>query len=269
MDLTQRFTHEDQDVAWDVMGDGPPLILIHGFPWSAQAWRKVAPWLASRRRVYLFDMIGAGASEKRAKQDVSPAAQNQLLAALIRHWGLEKPEVAAHDFGGLCALRGMFLNGLDYGRLTLIDAVGVLPSGSPFFAHVNQHEDAFAGLPAYAHSALFRAYVNAAAHRPLTEEALALYEAPWRGEDGQAAFYRTIAQAGDGFIKEAMVRYQKPACPVRLLWARHDSFIPLAQGRELAERLGAEHAFTVIEDAGHAVQEDAPEALVGALTAEM
>lgn len=269
MKLTQRFTHADQEIAWDVMGDGPPLILIHGFPWSAQAWRKVAPWLAARRRVYLFDMIGTGASEKRAGQDVSPAVQNDLLAALIRHWGVEKPEVVGHDFGGLCALRGLFLNGLDYGRLTLIDAVGVLPSGSPFFAHVNRHEEAFAGLPAYAHSALFRAYVNAAAHRPLAEEALDLYEAPWRGIDGQAAFYRQIAQAGDGYIEEAMARYRAPDCPVRLLWARHDSFIPLTQGRDLAARLGAENALTIIEDAGHAIQEDAPEALVGALMAGM
>ena len=37
--LNERFTFQGQSVAWGSIGDGAPVILIHGFPWSAQAWR--------------------------------------------------------------------------------------------------------------------------------------------------------------------------------------------------------------------------------------
>lgn len=238
--MTETFVHKGQAIAWGRMGDGAPLVLVHGFPWSAQAWRRVAPALATRHTVYWFDMIGCGRSDKHDGQDVSPAVQSDLLAALLRHWGLERPHVVGHDFGGLAALRGHFVEGLRYGRLTLIDAVAVLPSGSPFFAHVRHHEAAFAGLPPYAHEALFRAYI------------------------GQAAFYRQIAQSDTRAIAEAQLRYGPLDCPVALLWGDDDTFIPVAQGDQLADLIGVDRPARV-PGAGHMILEDAPEAVVAAL----
>ena len=133
--------------------------------------------------------------EKPENQTVSENVQSDLLEALVEHWQLGKPQVVGHDFGGLAALRGHFINGISYGALHLIDAVAVLPSGSPFYAHVAHHEAAFAGLPPYAHEALFRAYIQHAAYYPLREEAIEIDAAPWRGDMGQVVFYRQIAQA--------------------------------------------------------------------------
>lgn len=262
--LDHTFDHHGQSVAWGKIGNGPPMVLVHGFPWSAQAWRRVAPWLAQHHTVYYFDMIGTGQSQKVDGQDVSPPVQSDLLAALIAHWGLEAPHIVGHDFGGLCALRGVFLLGVPVGRLTLMNAVGVLPSGSPFYAHVRHHEAAFAGLPDYAHAALFKAYIANAAHHPMRADAEALYLDPWSGPIGQPAFYRQIAQSGEAYIAEAMERYRKLDVPTHVIWAVEDTFIPLAQGQDLAERIGADR-FTPIEGAGHVVQEDAPEAVVGAI----
>lgn len=216
--LDNSFTFRGQQVAWGSIGEGDPLVLIHGFPWSSQAWRRIAPWLAERRSVYYFDMLGTGQSEKSDGQAVSPAVQNDLLAALIEQWSLDRPEVAAHDFGGLAALRGHYVNGLRYRKLTLIDAVGVLPSGSPFFAHIREHEQAFAGLPPYAHDALFRAYIQRAARQKLRDDAIEVYARPWRGAVGQPAFYRQIAQSGDQYIEEVQSRYGPMDCEVNLVW---------------------------------------------------
>jgi pimeloyl-ACP methyl ester carboxylesterase len=262
--LDERFAFQRQSVAWGSIGYGDPVILIHGFPWSAQAWRNIAPWIAKTHKVYFFDMLGCGLSEKHGTQAVSENVQSDLLEAFVKHWQLDKPQVVGHDFGGLAALRGHFINGIEYGGLNLIDAVAVLPSGSPFYAHVTHHEAAFAGLPAYAHDALFRAYIQKAAHYPLREEAIEIYAAPWRGEIGQAAFYRQIAQADTRHIAEVQKLYKKPEFKVHLIWGQHDTFIPLEQGRELQALLAAD-SFTVIENAAHIVHEDAPEAMVGAL----
>lgn len=262
--LDHRFQYKGQSVAWGSIGEGHPIVLIHGFPWSSQAWRRVAPFLAARHKVYYFDMIGCGLSEKFEGQDVTPAVQSDVLAALFEHWSLDSPDVAAHDFGGLAALRGCFLNGLKYRRLTLVNVVAVLPSGSPFYAHVREHEPAFAGLPAYAHDALFRAYIQRAATRRLQDDAVEIYARPWQGENGQAAFYRQIAQSGDRFVEEVQARYAAMDCEVNLVWGEDDSFIPLKQGEQLAGLLSARR-FSRVPNAAHIVQEDAPEAIVAAL----
>jgi len=262
--LPHRFTFRDQTVAWGRLGSGPPVVLIHGFPWSSQAWRRIAPCLADRRTVYVFDLLGTGASEKRADQDVSPQVQNDLLAALFAHWGLERPDVVGHDFGGLAALRGHFVNGLAYGSLTLVDAVAVLPSGSPFFAHVRRHEAAFAGVPAAIHAALFRTYAQSACATPLPEATLRRYLEPWQGPEDQPAFYRQIAQSDPAAIEALQPLYRAPDFPVTLVWGEADDFIPPHQGDELAAKLGAP-APERIPEAGHLVQEDAPERVVATL----
>ena len=54
---------------WDELGDGPPIVLVHGTPYSSFLWRDVAPALARRgRRVYVFDHLGYGQSDKRAHE---------------------------------------------------------------------------------------------------------------------------------------------------------------------------------------------------------
>jgi pimeloyl-ACP methyl ester carboxylesterase len=265
--LDKTFIYNGQAIAWGSIGEGDPVVLVHGFPWSSQSWRNIAPWIAKNRTVYFFDMIGFGQSEMFKSQDVSAAAQNDLLAALIGHWQLDEPEIVAHDFGGLAALRGYYINGLRYRKLTLMNVVAVLPSGSPFYAHVRKHETAFEGLPAYAHEALFRAYIQRAALKSLPEEVIEIYANPWRGELGQSAFYRQIVQSDTKYIEEVQSLYKPMDGIVNVLWAEEDTFIPINQGEQLAGLIKA-NRFTPIPGAAHIVQEDAPEAIVAALLSD-
>src|SRR5579864_8545661 len=190
--LPETFTFAGQAVRCGTLGsaDKPPLVLLHGTPFSSVVWRRIAPCLSEHRRVFYFDLLGYGRSEMRAGQDVSLAAQGELCAALLEHWRLARPDVLAHDFGGCTALRAHLLHGCDYRSLTLIDPVALAPWGSPFVRHVREHQAAFSGLPPYIHAAILAAYIAGAAHRPLAAEDMQLYVQPWLGESGQAAFYR-------------------------------------------------------------------------------
>ena len=264
LELRQRFLFRGQSVAWDVIGEGDPVVLVHGFPWSAQAWRSIAPWLAKTHKVFYFDMLGCGLSEKFDGQSVNESDQSALLHALIEYWNIKQPQVVGHDFGGLAALRGHFINGIDYSKLHLINAVAVLPSGSPLFNHVASHEAAFSGLPDYAHEALFRAYVQSAAHYPLREESIQIYLKPWTGDNGQAAFYRQISQASVKGIQQAQALYQPTDFDIHIIWGVRDTFIPITQAQEL-QRLVKARSLVTIANASHIVHEDAPEAIVGAL----
>lgn len=264
LNLDRRFSFNGQSVAWGTMGEGAPVVFVHGFPWSSQAWRSIAPWIAQTHQVFYFDMLGCGLSEQADGQNVTESVQSDLLQALIEHWRLERPQIVGHDFGGLASLRGHFVNGVQYGKLLLVNAVAVLPSGSPFYTHVAEYERAFSGLPAYAHKALFQAYIQAAAHYPLREESIDLYFKPWSGEIGQAAFYRQIAQADLANIKQAQSNYGATDFDIHLIWGEKDTFIPIEQAEELKAQVKAK-TLTRIANAAHIVHEDAPEALLGAL----
>ena len=111
---------------------------------------------------------------------------------------------------------------------------------------------------------LLRAYLQGAAHAPLPEEAFDAYMTPWRGSVGQAAFYRQIAQMDLRYTQAIEDRLGPMDCPVRLLWGAEDAWLPLEQGRQLADRLTAGR-LTVVPRAGHLVQDDAPEAIVSAM----
>jgi pimeloyl-ACP methyl ester carboxylesterase len=258
------FVFEGQSVRYGSLGEGAPLVLVHGTPFSSVVWRRIAPHLARRRRVFYFDLLGYGRSEMHDGQDVSLGVQNRIMAALLDHWGLDWPDVVAHDFGGATALRTLLLNDRRYRTLTLIDPVALSPWGSRFVRHVRKHQPAFSDLPPYIHAAILSAYIGGAANHPLSAETLDLYAGPWFGPAGQDAFYRQIAQMDQRYTDEVEGRYGEIACPTMILWGEEDAWIPIERGRVLASRIpGAE--FRAIPDAGHLVQEDAPEAIVAAL----
>lgn len=268
--LPETLLFEGQAVRFGSLGraDRLPLVLVHGTPFSSVVWRRIAPHLAEHRHVLYYDLLGYGRSEMQPSQDVSLAVQGRLFAALLTHWGVLKPDVVAHDFGGCTALRAHLLHGCEYGSLTLIDPVALAPWGSPFVRHVREHEAAFAGLPSYIHAAIVPAYIGGAAFRPLSAPALQLYVDPWLGAAGQAAFYRQIAQMDQRYTDEIESRYGEMRCPVSIIWGEQDGWIPVERGRELAKRI-AGSSLRIVPDAGHLVQEDAPEAIVASLFGDL
>jgi len=258
--LTRRDAEIDgRRIAVWVGGEGPPLALLHGTPFSAWEWHRIAPVLAAWFRVHCFDMLGYGASEK-PDTDVSLGVQNRIWAALYRQWFEAPPCVVAHDFGGTTALRGALLDGLAYARLILIDPVAIQPWGSPFVQHIKHHEAAFAGVPDYLQRAIVAAYLDSAMHRTLRESELEPYIAPWLGTIGQRAFYRQIAQMDMRYTDEIEPRLGTLACPVSLLWGEEDAWIPIETGQRLAGMLKT--PLRPVPGAGHLMQEDAPEAIL-------
>ncbi|MFD7181771.1 alpha/beta fold hydrolase [Streptomyces sp. NPDC059904] len=269
--LDHSYASSSGDVAWAALGpeDAPPVVLVHGTPFSSYVWRGPARALAARHRVYVWDLPGYGSSAKHDGQDVSLAAHARVLTELLGHWGLDRPgaepAVAAHDFGGCVALRARLLHGARYERLALVDPVALAPWGSPTYRHLGAHAEVFAQLPSALHEALVREYIRSASHRGLHPATLDRLVAPWCTPEGQPAFYRQIEQNDQRFTDEIQGRYGELDLPVLICWGTDDTWIPVARGHELAKLIpGAE--LRLIEGAGHLVQEDAPAELTGAVT---
>ncbi|MDW6059718.1 alpha/beta hydrolase [Streptomyces sp. FXJ1.4098] len=271
-DWTLDRTHRSSsgEVRWAELGapDRPPVVLLHGTPFSSYVWRSVARALADRHRVFVWDMPGYGTSEKRTGQDVSLAAQARVFTELLDLWGLaggeRAPSVVAHDFGGCVALRAHLLHGARYRRLALVDPVALAPWGSPTYRLLGEHAEVFERLPPGLHRALVREYVASASGPGLHPVVLDRLVEPWCDGDGQAALYRQMAQNDQRFTDEIQGRYGELELPVLVCWGTADSWIPPERGRELAALIPGAR-LRLFEGAGHLVQEDAPAELTAAL----
>jgi len=258
--LSQSLDFQGRSVRYDVCGQGPPVVLIHGTPWSSFNLRHLVSALAQDFTVYYYDLLGYGQSDK-SPGDVSLGIQNQVLCKLLDHWQLGRPAVVGHDFGGATLLRTHLIDQRDFERIVLIDPVALSPWGSPFFRHVREHEAAFAGVPDYIHEAIVRAYVKTAAFKSLDDSTLDMIVRPWLGRDGKEAFYRQIAQADSAYTDAVQPFYSQISRPVLILWGQEDVWIPVAKGEELHDVIPAS-LFRVIADAGHLVIEEKPAQLV-------
>jgi epoxide hydrolase 4 len=105
-------------------GEGPLVVLLHGFPEFWYSWRHQIPALAGAGfRVIAPDMRGYNLSDKPKGTD---AYRVELLvddvAGLIRHFGEERATVVGHDWGGLVAWYAAILRPEAVERLVVINA---------------------------------------------------------------------------------------------------------------------------------------------------
>lgn len=113
-------------IAYGVFGNGEPVILLHGTPSSSLIWRNHVPQLVKAGyKVYLFDLLGYGVSERPwdPSVDTSISGQVPILEGLLAHWGVESAHVVAHDIGGGIAQRFTIFSPERVRSLTLIDVV--------------------------------------------------------------------------------------------------------------------------------------------------
>ncbi|MEO3890734.1 alpha/beta hydrolase [Nonomuraea sp. B5E05] len=257
MKLTERFDWQGRQIAWGRAGSGPAVVFCHGTPFSSLVWRPFAEALSRDFTVHLWDMPGYGQSSKHAGHPVDFGVQAEAFAALLGHWGLDRPHVIAHDFGGAVSLRAHLNEGARYASLMLVDVVAIPPAGSPFFTYVGEHPDLLGQLPAYIHEAVVRAYIQGASHRGLREADLDQLVQPWIGQDGQPAFYRQIAGYDERFLEENERELGRIDIPVRILWGAQDTWLSSDIGHRLQALIpGADLA--LIDGAGHLMQYDAP-----------
>lgn len=80
-------------------GDGPPLLLLHGFPSSSYDWRHMVDLLPGGRAVLAFDFLGFGLSGKPRGHDYSLFEQTDLTEELVAGWTDGPVQVVAHDMG--------------------------------------------------------------------------------------------------------------------------------------------------------------------------
>jgi pimeloyl-ACP methyl ester carboxylesterase len=108
-------------------GEGPLVVLLHGFPEAWFGWQRQIPMLVEAGyRVAAPDMRGYNLSEKpKGVRNYSREHLGGDVAALIRHLGVERAHVVGHDWGGIVA----WYTAIDHPEV--VDRLVVLDGGHP------------------------------------------------------------------------------------------------------------------------------------------
>jgi len=95
----QYFPYKNHQIAYWTAGEGPPLLLIHGFPTASWDWHKMWKDLTANFKVYAPDMIGFGYSAKPKNYTYSITDQARLHEAFVDYLGIKEAHLFVHDYG--------------------------------------------------------------------------------------------------------------------------------------------------------------------------
>lgn len=108
-------------VRYNVIGGGPPVVLVHGWLSSSRIWEPLARRLAQRFTVYSLDLIGFGESDK-PSSGYGVRNGSRLLYAFCAHFGLTRASVIGHDLGGNMVVKLAADHPDMVGRVVLVSA---------------------------------------------------------------------------------------------------------------------------------------------------
>ena len=240
--------------------DRTPILLIHGFPGSSLSWHRVTPLLVRSRHVIAPDLVGLGQSERRPRGPLTLSAQAQRMARLLGQLGITQADVVGISLGGGVAQKLVLEHPGRVRRLVLIAAIDTsvrFPTSTSDVLSLA----VLLGLlrvPVYGERLVARGFRDAF-HDPtkLTPELARGYLAPLR----QPGTFGTLRRMWSNLGAEAPADLGAINVPTLVIGAAHD--LP-ERGEPLARRIpGAQ--FVEIENAGHAVTFEQPEAIANAI----
>jgi pimeloyl-ACP methyl ester carboxylesterase len=215
-------------------GQGPAVVLIHGFASSLETWDLIVPELAKTHRVIALDLKGFGWTD-RPEGDYSPAAEARIVSKLLDKLEVKRAAVVAHSWGSSVALAFALAEPDRVSRIALYDA----------FVYEEQLPTTFlmARAPGFG-ELIFSLFYD---QRPDERIALAFYNKDLVTEhlieEVDAALERPGTAAGalaavrGQRFTEQQARYRTIDKPTLLLWGREDIVTTLKFGERLTKDL--------------------------------
>ncbi|WP_185448413.1 alpha/beta fold hydrolase [Kribbella qitaiheensis] len=264
-------------LAYDREGEGPAVVLLHGWPGDRTDYRRLVPLLVEQgHEVVVPDLRGFGESDKHAADPAAQygvAGQARSVLGLIEELGLERPVLAGYDVGSRIA------QGIARSRPELVDGLVVAPPlpgiGKRVFSEKAQAEfwyQAFHKLPVIeqlvdgrpdavrAYLEHFWTHWSGPGFEPELDHLVEVYSQP-------GAFTASINwyRAGAGSVatsaaETAPAIYDRISVPTVVLWPEFDPLFPRAWSDRLDDFF-SDVRLRHVDGAGHYAPLEYPEIL--------
>lgn len=255
--------HEPLDVAYTDVGEGEPILLLHGIPTWSFLFHDVIDTLAQHYRVIAPDMIGYGYSDRRDQFDRSIEFQADFVERFLEHLDVESAHFVAHDIGGGVALiladrkpelvRSMVLsNSVAYDSWPVDE---MLAMGHPRNAKMKPEEMTEKLVESF--------QFGLTRSERLTEEFKEGIVTPYQERDGIVSLVRNAASLNTNHTTPLTSRLGQMQQPTLLLWGEDDKWQPISTAEQLVKDMP--HAeLHPVKDCSHWVPQDNPEEFASA-----
>lgn len=258
------------------LGDGAPVLFIHGNPTSSYLWRNVMPYVAGGHRAIAIDLIGMGGS---GKPDIAYTFEDhyRYFAAFIDALGVEELTLVGHDWGATLAWEYARRNPARVERLAFME--GVLPPAFPapsFEAMGPEMEKMFRAFKdpvegpriVMDENMFVEQVLPGFVNRTLGEKAMRIYREPFLSRDDRKpvlAWPREVPIGGEPASTTAVLHdvsdfMAETDMPVLLLYAEPGAVVPPAAVNWYVNRI-ANLETNFIGQGLHYIQEDHPDAV--------
>jgi len=263
----------DVRIRYRVVGEGPPLLLLHGLMTSGYSFRYVVPSFAKQFTCYIPDLVGAGESDK-PDRPYTANAYSTFILELIQALGIRGTDVVANSMAGYLAMQAAIVDPKAMRRLVNIHSPGVplkrlhalrfamsMPIAEPILKRIVRLD-----IDRWIHRNVH--YYDESLK---SREECQVYGAPLREPAGLHAFARILGETLDPkemqqFVDtlEDMRRRNEPfPVPLYLLYADADPMVPPVVGDRLRDLLPSAK-FTEIKQTSHFMHVDTPGKFVDA-----
>ena len=253
-----RLSYKPLLVAWTDVGQGAPVILLHGIPTWSFLYNEVIPQLGRHHRVIAPDLLGHGYSDRRDFFDRSLLAQTDMIVRFMDHLEIERAHFVGHDTGGGVSLIMAIHHPARVDRLVLTNVVAydswpiddMVALGNPEWRSKSPKDVAdfiVSGLPEgiFNQDRLTRAF----------KEGIV---APYSDEEGKISIIRNASALNTNHTTMLVERHGEIRAPTLCLWGVHDPWQTIRDGERLAQEI-PDARLVRVENASHWIPHDAPD----------
>jgi pimeloyl-ACP methyl ester carboxylesterase len=244
------------------IGDGPPVVFVHGLSGCWQNWLENLPYFAQRHRVVAMDLPGFAASEMPAETITIPA-YGRFLDAFMDHLGIESAALVGNSMGGFISAEVAIAHPSRVDILVLVSAAGI--------THLHKRVTPTQVLRAARWS------------QPLTRTVLARSDYLIRRRRGRRLLLGTVARFPEKLAPHMCVemlgganspgfadalqttleydfsdRLEEVSVPAMILWGRNDLVVPVRCAHAYEQHLNDSRK-VILEHTGHVPMIERPQ----------
>ena len=251
-----------------VVGSGPDILFIHGWPLHSETFRDIVPTFSENYTCHLIDLPGTGKSEWTKNTPISLADHCETVQRVVDQLGLEKFAILAHDSGGIFArhlaannpekVLALVMGNTDIPEfhsklLALFISLLSMPGMASIFP-------ALLRLKSFRNSKYFgKALVY---QMDLLEgDFEQLFINPLKKDKAVMIGQLRLIKAWDWSVVRGLRQIHKRIeAPVQLIWGKNDTVFPLKPARAMISEFAGPVELEVIDHARLFVHEDQPQA---------
>jgi pimeloyl-ACP methyl ester carboxylesterase len=269
MDKSSYFLSvEELNIHVKVKGSGDPIFLIHGSFSSLHTWEEWENELSQYFKTISMDLPGHGLTGPDEKQRYGIEDYSALVLAIADQLGIPEFHIAGNSMGGAVALKLASDHPDRVLSLNLIDSAGA-PMKKKETAGKNKGQSYNSG-----------AFIFKIAQNPVLNKLLLKCTPKWVfklnlkqvfyddskiKDENVSRYYHLIRREGNRRATLDRLTSRKPYeidfsqlyMPVMIMWGAHDTWIPLSNGKNLAETIPGS-TLKVYDNAGHVPMEEIP-----------